>query len=645
MEIHTNFNPLTTKSTHYLPKRAHNLSEIPQAPPKTHSGILKKPLKPLHTTNALQPLIHLNLTNLLTQFSKGQVSLPSMFKALDDKINSVNLKISARINSISSQLRTLQLESHSKSPRRSQPKPRMGELKNPRDAIDNSCQIISNTSSGHKEGPNSTVNYQSKYIPSKKASDQSRNCLGISFYGSEGLRPSFKKKKRKGFSNYLNQNQEGKKEVLKKQIDKVLQIEEPKYIEENFQNRGIETERQETTIDSKIFRELQDRDFKPKLQTSQSYSSFKVPTPGFCVNTVSRRLAMKNLEMKRSSSGKNYQKVSIKIQQKEPTKKGYAGIDEKERLEKAISMPTFFSNLKTGSSSVTKKKKCKISMNTGISIEKPRSQSLWERKSSESKKYQSDRRILLNKNRKYCVCRLLDLSSSTKKTRLSQADDQENSESSSFLSEKTQTFDKSNQSPKLCGLYCQHTSPEIQANIIRKVLCHANRNEEITYSAAIRASTGKQGDEKTLVNAKWWRDWCDYVNFETTFSSSTDQPLISVLNTKSLSKRGALNSHNALEYTYKDPGIIRNAELLDMRNSSFYNHNLKLGLQENHDYIAIPIAAWMYISSWYGYDFRISKQLTRCITNPKSCILNIYPDKDEYEVEISRNPSYYKYSK
>lgn len=29
-----------------------------------------------------------------------------------------------------------------------------------------------------------------------------------------------------------------------------------------------------------------------------------------------------------------------------------------------------------------------------------------------------------------------------------------------------------------------------------------------------KANKGKIGDKKYLISATWWREWCDYVNFD-----------------------------------------------------------------------------------------------------------------------------------
>lgn len=33
-------------------------------------------------------------------------------------------------------------------------------------------------------------------------------------------------------------------------------------------------------------------------------------------------------------------------------------------------------------------------------------------------------------------------------------------------------------------------------------------------------NTGICGTEKVILSAKWWQEWCDYVNFESQFTTS-----------------------------------------------------------------------------------------------------------------------------
>lgn len=184
----------------------------------------------------------------------------------------------------------------------------------------------------------------------------------------------------------------------------------------------------------------------------------------------------------------------------------------------------------------------------------------------------------------------------------------------------------------ICGLYCQNTAPEVQRNIIANILKQHYKKKPFIYSEAILGNTGECGDEKVIINARWWRNWCDYVNFESLFEhpnfSSKTSPTSSSkekdytterscegykLITKSSNKNAPETPRESCTYT--KPRIIKNKILIDLEDSTYYKHKLKSNLQEIHDYITLPIAAWIYLSSWYSYDFCISKELFQSITD------------------------------
>ena len=59
-----------------------------------------------------------------------------------------------------------------------------------------------------------------------------------------------------------------------------------------------------------------------------------------------------------------------------------------------------------------------------------------------------------------------------------------------------------------CGEYCQWLTAEAQREIIRGILTSTQGN------TVLKASNGKPGEKRFLVNSVWWRKWCDYVNFD-----------------------------------------------------------------------------------------------------------------------------------
>ena len=82
---------------------------------------------------------------------------------------------------------------------------------------------------------------------------------------------------------------------------------------------------------------------------------------------------------------------------------------------------------------------------------------------------------------------------------------------------------------------------------------------------------------------------------------------------------------------YPKPDIICNIELVSSSLSS---------LQHMYDYVIIPMSCWSYLSAWYDYDFKITKDFsTATISSAKYSLVR---DSDDNEgVIITRNPTYY----
>ena len=59
-----------------------------------------------------------------------------------------------------------------------------------------------------------------------------------------------------------------------------------------------------------------------------------------------------------------------------------------------------------------------------------------------------------------------------------------------------------------CGKLCKNLTPQEQREIIQ-----AKIREE--YGCLMnKANFGRSGEKKYLISAIWWREWCDYVNFD-----------------------------------------------------------------------------------------------------------------------------------
>ena len=69
-----------------------------------------------------------------------------------------------------------------------------------------------------------------------------------------------------------------------------------------------------------------------------------------------------------------------------------------------------------------------------------------------------------------------------------------------------------------CSKYCKRLNAVEQAKIVRELL----KRDEMDVRTAVISNTLKSRDllKRYIVNAKWWRCWCDYVNFNEQQSSS-----------------------------------------------------------------------------------------------------------------------------
>ena len=77
-----------------------------------------------------------------------------------------------------------------------------------------------------------------------------------------------------------------------------------------------------------------------------------------------------------------------------------------------------------------------------------------------------------------------------------------------FRSDKPSTFNTKFYNTQPCGEYCQWLTAEAQRDIIRTILTSTQGN------TVLKASNGKPGEKRFLVNSVWWRKWTDYVNFD-----------------------------------------------------------------------------------------------------------------------------------
>lgn len=65
---------------------------------------------------------------------------------------------------------------------------------------------------------------------------------------------------------------------------------------------------------------------------------------------------------------------------------------------------------------------------------------------------------------------------------------------------------------EICGQYCRNIGSANQRDIIRNVM-----KREYGEDAKVFMNKGDQGfpnERKYIIDAKWWRQWCDYTEFD-----------------------------------------------------------------------------------------------------------------------------------
>lgn len=150
------------------------------------------------------------------------------------------------------------------------------------------------------------------------------------------------------------------------------------------------------------------------------------------------------------------------------------------------------------------------------------------------------------------------------------------------------------------------------SNLLKSPL---KRNRKCTYQEVLRSSINSTGEEKFIISAKWWQNWCDFVNFESLFESTNDIQQIKPINKidSSFIENQSETPHYDIDRhldvndstIYDRPGRITNFALIDPVSIGKYKYQLQDSLQELYDYIIINPASWNYLSSWYSYDYLI----------------------------------------
>lgn len=87
----------------------------------------------------------------------------------------------------------------------------------------------------------------------------------------------------------------------------------------------------------------------------------------------------------------------------------------------------------------------------------------------------------------------------------------ESNYSSADESNDNATIEQSKQFGGCSSNYCKWTSSAKQMEFIREILIQENNGDsKIIMNKADRGVTHQR---KYLIDAKWWRNWCDYTGF------------------------------------------------------------------------------------------------------------------------------------
>lgn len=141
-----------------------------------------------------------------------------------------------------------------------------------------------------------------------------------------------------------------------------------------------------------------------------------------------------------------------------------------------------------------------------------------------------------------------------------------------------------------CDTYCNKTSARRQRRLITMLVekqLSSSKNPHDANAILPPSNAGLLNEKKFIVNAGWWCQWCDYVNF-TNSSSALDISRGSVFPGRRISEE---------EVTfYEKPGKICNLKLLDK------NARLLSNLVEHYDFVVVDQEIWKHLSSWYEFD-------------------------------------------
>ena len=136
--------------------------------------------------------------------------------------------------------------------------------------------------------------------------------------------------------------------------------------------------------------------------------------------------------------------------------------------------------------------------------------------------------------------------------------------------------------------------------------------------------------KRYLIDAKWWRKWCDYTNFSQDTQAITP-PRESLDAPSSAGGTTALiETSNVIESFYSKPGPITNKDLLEEGNLAKSacgdSGKLKKNMVLHFDFVYVDKETWQHLYSWYSADYTVFKYLKKDATSDR-VFLDLYPEE------------------
>jgi len=121
----------------------------------------------------------------------------------------------------------------------------------------------------------------------------------------------------------------------------------------------------------------------------------------------------------------------------------------------------------------------------------------------------------------------------------------------------------------------------------------------------------KEKFKRYLVNAKWWRAWKEYVNFD-----APDDISSAFLEFSMYPRPSRINNR-----------ILLKNEIVEDLSTLTSELELKDNLLEHHDYVLLSNNVFDVVKKWYGCDFEIVRAMKVDLFHPEKLQLDLYPKK------------------